>query len=268
MKRTFLCLCIMPLVLALVACAPMAEPEAEAPAPAASDGPARSIANITGDLYRAQNDAHHTVFLVTEEGIIMSDPINQDFATYLKAEFEERYAQPVRYVLYSHTDWDHASGGEVFADTAEFIGHENMTAALAAPGEMALPENVAELDANGNGEIEPAEATGNFGNLFAQYDADARTDLTGVLIKVEWLNPHAYFYLDVEDPETGEVTTWACELGSPVSMLRQGWTRESLVLGEIFEVEGALARDGSASMNASRVVIENTGERLFSRRQD
>jgi len=102
----------------------------------------------------------------------------------------------------------------------------------------------------------------------AQYDADARTDLTGVLIKVEWLNPHAYFYLDVEDPETGEVTTWACELGSPVSMLRQGWTRESLVLGEIFEVEGALARDGSASMNASRVVIENTGERLFSRRQD
>ena len=102
----------------------------------------------------------------------------------------------------------------------------------------------------------------------AQYDAEARTALTGVLVKVEWLNPHAYFYLDVEDPETGEVTTWACELGSPVSMLRQGWTRESLVLGEIFEVEGALARDGSASMNASRVVIESTGVRLFSRRQD
>ena len=179
MKRIFLCLCIMPLVVALAACAPMAEPEAEAPAPAAPDGPARSIVNITGDLYRAQNDAHHTVFLVTEEGIIMSDPINQDFATYLKAEFEERYAQPVRYVLYSHTDWDHASGGEVFADTAEFIGHENMTTALATPGEMALPENLAELDANGNGEIEPAEATGNFQNLFAQYDADANGMLSG-----------------------------------------------------------------------------------------
>ena len=102
----------------------------------------------------------------------------------------------------------------------------------------------------------------------AQYDAEARTDLTGVLVKVEWLNPHAYFYLDVEDPETGKVTTWACELGSPVSMLRQGWTRESLVLGEIFVVEGALARDGSPSMSASRVVIESTGQRLFSRRQD
>ena len=102
----------------------------------------------------------------------------------------------------------------------------------------------------------------------AQYDAEARTELTGVVVKVEWLNPHAYFYLDVENPETGEVTTWACELGSPVSMMRQGWTRESLELGEVLVVEGALARDGSASMNASRVVIESTGKRLFSRQQD
>ncbi len=102
----------------------------------------------------------------------------------------------------------------------------------------------------------------------AQYDAEARIELTGVIVKVEWLNPHAYFYIDVEDEETGEVTTWACELGSPVSMLRQGWTREDLVLGEILIVEGALARDGSASMNASRVVMESTGKRLFSRQQD
>lgn len=102
----------------------------------------------------------------------------------------------------------------------------------------------------------------------AQYDADARVELTGVIVKVEWLNPHAYFYIDVEDEATGEVTTWACELGSPVSMLRQGWTREDLILGEILEVEGALARDGSPSMNASRVVMESTGKRLFSRQQD
>lgn len=102
----------------------------------------------------------------------------------------------------------------------------------------------------------------------AQYDAEARTELTGVIVKVEWLNPHAYFYIDVENEETGEVTTWACELGSPVSMMRQGWTRESLVLGDILVVEGALARDGSSSMNAQRVVIESTGQRLFSRQQD
>lgn len=102
----------------------------------------------------------------------------------------------------------------------------------------------------------------------AQYDAEARIELTGVVVKVDWLNPHAYFYIDVEDEETGEVTTWACELGSPVSMMRQGWTRESLVLGDTLIVEGALARDGSSSMNARRVVIESTGQRLFSRQQD
>lgn len=99
----------------------------------------------------------------------------------------------------------------------------------------------------------------------AQYDPDTSIALEGVLVKVEWLNPHAYFYIDVEDPETGEVTTWACELGSPVSLMRQGWTRESLVLGEFFTVEGPLARDGSASMNARTVTAVSTGRQLFTR---
>ena len=102
----------------------------------------------------------------------------------------------------------------------------------------------------------------------AQYDATARKEITGVVVKVEWLNPHAYFYVDVEDEATGEVTTWACELGSPVSMMRQGWTRESLVLGDVLVVEGALSRDGSPAMSASKVVIEATGKRLFSRQPE
>lgn len=99
----------------------------------------------------------------------------------------------------------------------------------------------------------------------AQYDANAPVSFSGVVVKVEWLNPHAYFYVDVEDPATGEVTTWACELGSPVSMQRQGWKREDLVVGEILQVEGSKARDGSPSMSASAVVVESTGQRLFSR---
>jgi Family of unknown function (DUF6152) len=98
----------------------------------------------------------------------------------------------------------------------------------------------------------------------AQYDADAPIHLTGVVVKVEWLNPHAYFYIDVEDPSTHAVTTWACELGSPVTMQRQGWTRESLVLGETVLIDGFKARDGSKSLNASSVVIESTGQKLFS----
>ena len=181
MKRIASLLCIVPLVLTLAACAPAVEPEEEAPAAAAAvpEGPTRSIVNVTGDLYRAQNNNHFTVFLVTEEGIIVADPINRDFATWLKSELEVRFDQPVRYVLYSHSDFDHASGGEVFADTAEFVGHENMLDALAAPGEMALPANAAELDANGNGEIEPAEATGNLENNFALFDANDDGMLSG-----------------------------------------------------------------------------------------
>jgi len=185
MKRMILCLCIAPLVLTLAACSPAAEPEAEAPAPVAApvaaeaEGPTRSIVNITGDLYRAQNNNHHTVFLVTDEGIIMSDPINRDFSTWLKGELETRFDQPVRYVLYSHHHWDHASGGGVFADTAEFVGHENMVQALAAPGDMALPAGVADQDANGNGSIEPAEAMGNMANNFALFDFDEDGMLSG-----------------------------------------------------------------------------------------
>ena len=93
--------------------------------------PTRAITNITGDLYRAQNNAHYTVFLVTSEGIILADPIGTDFATWLKAELADRFDVPVRYVLYSHYHDDHASGGDLFADTAQFIGHENMPVNLA-----------------------------------------------------------------------------------------------------------------------------------------
>ena len=97
----------------------------------AQDEPFREIVNITGDLYRATNNAHHTAFLVTSEGIILTDPIGTDFATWLKAELDERFGVPVRYVLYSHYHDDHASGGAVFEDTAEFIGHDNTPVNLA-----------------------------------------------------------------------------------------------------------------------------------------
>lgn len=101
----------------------------------------------------------------------------------------------------------------------------------------------------------------------AQYDINKPVMLEGVVVKVEWLNPHAYFYIDVLDEESGEVTTWACELGSPVSLQRQGWSRNSLTLGEFLSVEGSRARDGSPSLNTSSVVVESSGQQLFSRRQ-
>src|SRR4029078_1903413 len=129
---------------------------------AAQQPPARSIVSITGQLYRAQNDNHYTVFLVTADGVIMSDPINRDFSRWLKTEISTRFRVPGRYVLYTHRDWDHASGGVVFADTAQFVGHVNMLAGLAAPGgNPPMPSAAAALDANSNGVIERAEAKGN-----------------------------------------------------------------------------------------------------------
>ena len=142
--------------------------------------PTRSIVNITGDLYRAQNNNHFNVFLVTPDGIVMTDPINREFSLWLKSEFARRYDVPVRYVLYSHPDWDHASGGVVFADTAEFIGHENIPAALALPGgNPALPDNVRDMDANGNGLIERAEASGNTADRFGLIDENRDQLLSG-----------------------------------------------------------------------------------------
>jgi glyoxylase-like metal-dependent hydrolase (beta-lactamase superfamily II) len=91
-----------------------------------------------------------------------------------------RFKVPVRYVLYTHHDWDHASGGVVFADTAEFIGHQNMPAALALPaGNLPLPANAAKLDANGNGLVERREATGQTADQFALIDANRDMLLSG-----------------------------------------------------------------------------------------
>lgn len=99
----------------------------------------------------------------------------------------------------------------------------------------------------------------------AQYDSDKPVSLTGVVVKIEWLNPHAYFFIDVSGDAGGEVVTWAAEMGSPVVLMRQGWTRNSMKIGDEVAIEGILARDGSPSLNARSVVLTSTGQRLFAR---
>ena len=142
--------------------------------------PTRAIVNVTGQLYRAQNNNHYTVFLVTPEGIIMSDPINRDFGRWLKTEFAGRFKVPVRCVLYTHRDWDHASGGVVFADTAEFVGHRNMLVALAPPaGNPLLTADALKMDSNKNGLLERSEATGDMADRFALFDYNRNGVLTG-----------------------------------------------------------------------------------------
>jgi len=164
---------VAPLCLGLIAALGLA-------ASAHAQAPTRSIVEIGEDLYRAQNNAHHVVFLVTDEGIILADTVNTEFSTWLKGELDSRFGVPVRYVLYSHHHWDHVNGGGVFADTAQFVGHENMLANLAMPpADTPLPANAASLDANGNGRLERGETSGNFENAFDLYDENGDNAISG-----------------------------------------------------------------------------------------
>lgn len=97
-----------------------------------------------------------------------------------------------------------------------------------------------------------------------QYDAAQKVKLTGVVTKVEWMNPHARFYMDVKD-ESGKVTNWNLELASPNVLARMGWSRHSLKPGDQITVEGARARDGSKHMANARVVTLADGKRVFAR---
>lgn len=151
------------------------------PAAQAGPGPVREITNITGDLYRARENNHNTVFLVTSEGVILADPINTGFAEWLKSELADRFGTTVEYALYSHHHWDHASGGSVFDATATFVGHENMAQALSAP----LPGNFMAADANHNGRLKPDETAGGLRANFDRMDSNRDGGVTGAEINVD-----------------------------------------------------------------------------------
>lgn len=84
----------------------------------------RSITHLAGDVYRFQNNAHYSVFMVTPEGVIVTDPISPDAAQWLNNEIQSRFSQPIKYVLYSHDHWDHVSGGAAFNE-ATIVAHAN-----------------------------------------------------------------------------------------------------------------------------------------------
>jgi glyoxylase-like metal-dependent hydrolase (beta-lactamase superfamily II) len=86
--------------------------------------PVREITRIAGEVYRFRNNFHYSVFAVTPDGIIATDPIDADAARWLKKELKRRFNKPVRYLIYSHDHADHISGGEIFTDTAIVIAHE------------------------------------------------------------------------------------------------------------------------------------------------
>jgi hypothetical protein len=96
----------------------------------------------------------------------------------------------------------------------------------------------------------------------AEFDAMKPLTLKGVVTKIEWSNPHTYFYMDVTGAD-GKVVNWGMEMGSPNGLMRSGWTRNTLKVGDEVTVEGAQAKDGTFVGNARAVVLASTGKRLF-----
>jgi hypothetical protein len=96
----------------------------------------------------------------------------------------------------------------------------------------------------------------------AQYDSEKPVTLKGYVTKIEWFNPHVYFYLDVENPETGKVENWGVEMGPPHMLQNRGWKKNSMAIGDEMLVEATRARDGSTTANARSVQIVATGEVL------
>ena len=94
----------------------------------------------------------------------------------------------------------------------------------------------------------------------AEFDPNRKVTLTGVVTKVEWTNPHTYFYVDV--PEGGKLVNWALETAGPNTLTRQGWRRDSLKVGDHVTVTAYRARDESRVASAREVVVGN-GKRVF-----
>ena len=95
----------------------------------------------------------------------------------------------------------------------------------------------------------------------AEFDGSKPIELKGVVTKVDWANPHVYFFVDVKD-DTGKVVNWGCETASPGSLHRQGWTQTSLKVGDQVVVDGYPAKDGSKLADARNVTLAD-GHRLL-----
>jgi hypothetical protein len=97
----------------------------------------------------------------------------------------------------------------------------------------------------------------------AEFDETKPFKLTGVVTKVRWENPHIFFYMDVADEKTGKTVNWVMEMANPNRLMRAGWTRDTMKIGDKVLVEGTLARDGSPFGNVRSVAVADTGKRLF-----
>ena len=95
----------------------------------------------------------------------------------------------------------------------------------------------------------------------AEFDANKKVTMKGFVTKVEWTNPHVWFYIDVKHPD-GAVENWGFEMGPPHGLQGRGWTRTTMKLGDQVEVQGTLAKNGTKRGNARTVTMVSTGKVL------
>jgi hypothetical protein len=95
----------------------------------------------------------------------------------------------------------------------------------------------------------------------AEFDGTKAVELKGVVTKLDWANPHVYFYIDVKD-DKGNIVSWGCETGGPGGLIRAGWRRDSMKAGDQVTVDGYLAKDGSHLVDARNVTLPD-GRKVF-----
>ena len=95
-------------------------------------------------------------------------------------------------------------------------------------------------------------------SISAEFDSSKSVTLSGIVSNVDWMNPHTYVFVDVNDPTAGKLRTWACELASPTELARRGFTRGSLKVGMSVRVIGTRAKDGSFKIHTDSLSSENS----------
>lgn len=95
----------------------------------------------------------------------------------------------------------------------------------------------------------------------AEFDQNKPVSLEGTITKAEWVNPHAWVYIDVKDAE-GKVVNWAIEMGPPNALLRRGWKKSSMPFGAVIKVEGFAAKNGKEFANATDITLPD-GTKIF-----
>ena len=169
----------------------------------------RALINVEGDVYRWQNNNHYGLVVFTDKGVVVADPINAAASSWLESEIAKKTDMPVTHLIYSHSHGDHASGGEVFEDTAETVAHKNAPDAIVG---VKVDRRVADVD---------SMAVGNKTFEFNYLGAGHGTDLMAVVVRpenvafvVDAMAPRRLPFRDMPNSNTDDWTDQVRKVGS------------------------------------------------------